>query len=222
MPERTIERAAKAIAAGRVREPWKELTLGRLRACEAAAYDSAFPKVRRLAALEKRKRLADTRDGGLLALPLDDAAAFVRWYHSRAWSGAHPFEIVFAHPHGILLQPHDEAASGASGAARAGPAWRLLLRVDTEGLYTQVLRMAIALNAMAAPFDLMRAEEVLAAVRGDDEVEVGPDLYSIHYAELIAARPQAARHVRWDPVPRIAPIEPDQKARVARALVPAE
>lgn len=78
--------------------------------------------------------------------------------------------------------------------------------------------MAIALAAIEAPFDLLRAEKVFAAVRGDDEVEVGPDLYTVHYDELIAQRPQAARHIRWQPVPRLEPITAEQRVRVAHVL----
>lgn len=54
---------------------------------------------------EQHEAKADTRHGGLLGLKEDDPEAFRAWFASRVWSGSHPWEIVFGHPHGILLCP---------------------------------------------------------------------------------------------------------------------
>lgn len=218
MPERTIARAAAALAAGRARRPWPTFTLRRLRACETIAYGAAFPELRKLSPQRQRERRADTRHGGLLDLPPDDAAAFTRWYHGGARSGAHPFEIVFANPHGILLQPVEPFDEGPDRPPPGKRGWRLLLSVHALGYYTHALRMLIALDRARAPVDLVHDEAVFAAVRGDDEVDVGPDLYSVRYADLAERRPAALRHVRWQPVPRIEPIDAGQTARVEQVL----
>jgi hypothetical protein len=128
----------------------------------------------------------------MLALAMDDAAAFECWYTSGARQGAHPFEIVFAHPHGILLSPLLE-----------GGTWRFVLSVDTLGLYTASAKMALAMAEQGAPIELFRRSEILAALRGEDWVEVGPLHGELSLAELRERRPDAVEHVEWKPVPRI-------------------
>lgn len=39
---------------------------------------------------------------------------FMEWFLSEKWSGAHPFEIVYSTPHGIILYPPDKDVSGES------------------------------------------------------------------------------------------------------------
>jgi hypothetical protein len=139
-------------------------------------------------------------------LPPEDAKAFDRWYRSREWSGSHPWEIVFAYPHGILLSPVP-SESGSGG-------WCFNLSVDTEGLYVKAAKMALALSKAKIPFELFRGEEVLAALRGIDSVEVGPGSEQIAYDDLLAERPDAPIHIRWDPIPKLGPISKLQRARV--------
>ena len=107
-------------------------------------------------------------------------------------AGAHPWEIVFAHPHGILLSPYHE-----------GGRWRFHLSVDTLGLYVDAARMATALGERGVPFELFRADEMIAALRGEDWVEVGPFRSQLSLGELEERRPGATAHVFWDDPPRL-------------------
>ena len=77
------------------------------------------------------------------------------------------------------------------------------LSVDTLGLYVETARMATALGENAIPFELIRAEEIFAALRGEDWVEVGPFHGQLALEELERRRPGAAVGVAWDPVPKL-------------------
>jgi hypothetical protein len=183
-----------ALEQGKRAESWRRLTLRRYLETAAIAYDSAIPELRSLTPKRKYERKADTRHGGLLELEPTDPRAFERWYEGPDWQGAHPWEIVFAHPHGILLSPH-----------RVAGAWRFFLSVDTLGLYRDAARMAIALGAAGVPFELVRAAEVIAALRGEDWVEVGPFRGQLALEELEERRPGATSRVCWDDPPRLLP-----------------
>ncbi|MBI1849466.1 MAG: hypothetical protein HYR85_03875 [Planctomycetes bacterium] len=143
---------------------------------------------------KKYKRTADRRHGGLLNLRPTDARGFARWFDSREWSGTHPWEIVFAHPHGILLSPHHEHSR-----------WRFFLSVDTLGLYVEAARMAIALGDGGVPFELFRADKVIAALRGLDVVEVGPFYGQLSLDEIDERRGDARTRIVWDDPPTLAP-----------------
>lgn len=158
----------------------------------AVAYDAAYPELRRIAPAEKYRRKADGRHGGLLGLGLRDAPAFRRWVGSRKWSGSHPWEIVFAHPHGILLTPRLEEGR-----------WRFWLSAGTVGLYVVAARMAIALGEANVPIELVDETKVLAALRGEDAVEVGPFYGQLSLDELESARPGATSKVVWNEPPRL-------------------
>jgi hypothetical protein len=154
---------------------------------------------------------ADGRHGGLLDLPMDDTQAFKQWYHSGRWSGSHPWEIVFGHPHGIMLAPHHN---------EQGDDWQYALWVDSLGWYLSAALMALALAARQVPFELHRSEKLLAALKGEDDVEVGPFLgfEGISLEELKETSPDAISHICWDPIPQILPISPEQKKRLAEVL----
>ena len=191
-----LVRLESALEQGKRARSWHRLTLRRYLETAAIAYDAAIPELRTLTPRRKYERTADTRHGGLLDLRPTDPRAFEGWYEGRSWTGAHPWEIVFAHPHGILLSPH-----------RAAGAWRLFLSVDTLGLYRDAARMAIALGAAGVPFELVRAAEVIATLRGDDRVEVGPFRGQLALEELEERRPGATSRVVWDDPPRLLPAE---------------
>lgn len=188
-----LGRLNRALGAAARTRAWRRLSLRRYLEVAGSAYDAAFRKLARLTPLEKYRGKADTRHGGLLEVPPDDADAFERWYQSRDWLGAHPWEIVFAHPHGILLSPH-----------RAERGWRFHLGVDTLGLYVATARMATALGERGVPFELVRAAEVIAALSGEDRVEIGPFYDQLSLDELKERRPEAVARVQWDPPPGIA------------------
>jgi len=189
---RNLERLERALRAGCRRHAWRKLDVGRYLGVAAWAYDAAFPDLVALSPRDKYERRADTRHGGMLDLPHDDAEAFARWYDSRAWSGAHRFEIVFAHPHGILLSP-----------IRRGTGWRFLMSSDTVGLYIDVARMTIALAEHGVPFELLNGDKVVNALRGRDWVEVGPFYGQLSLDELTQRRPDVVAKIRWEEPPRI-------------------
>ena len=171
-------------------------------------YDAAFPELAGRPPREQHASKADTRHGGLLDLPEDDPRAFREWHESRRWSGCHPWEIVFGHPHGILFAPVPDEAG----------AWRLGLSVDSEGLYVEAAKMAVALGDEGVPFTLHGKDAVAAALRGTDEVEVGPSWGRLLLAELRETRPESVEHVRWDPIPEIRPISDPQRRKVEHVL----
>ena len=187
-----LEQLASALEQGENVRSWPRLSVRRYLETAAIAYDAAYRELRGLQPRTKYKRKADTRHGGLLELAPGDARAFERWYKSREWLGAHPWEIVFAHPHGILLSPYHE-----------GGRWRFHLSVDTLGLYVDAARMATALGERGVPFELFRADEMIAALRDEDWVEVGPFRRQLSLGELEERRPGATAHVFWDDPPRL-------------------
>ncbi|MBI4601917.1 MAG: hypothetical protein HY721_08140 [Planctomycetes bacterium] len=178
-------------AAGRSGLP--ELTLSRYLKTAAVALDAAFDDLEGLSALQKYRKRADTRHGGLLDVPARDGQAFAKWYRSPAWRGCHPWEIVFGHPHGILLSPLEKEGK-----------WSFWLSVDTLGFYVEAFQMAEALAKAGVPFKFHDAPGVLAALRGADLVEVGPFYGQIGLEDLEQARPGARKLVRWDPLTPIA------------------
>jgi hypothetical protein len=190
-----LARLASALEQGKQARPWRRLSLRRYLQTASIAYDSAFPALRALSPRQKYRRKADSRHGGLLGLKPTDTRAFERWYAGRDWVGAHPWEIVFAHPHGILLSPNCEAAG-----------WRFFLGVDALGLYGDAARMAIALGEAGVPLSFTRADEVLAALRGDDWVEVGPFHGQVALDALEERRPGAKTRVVWDDPPVLWPL----------------
>ena len=99
---------------------------------------------------------------------------------------------MFGHPHGILLSP-----------LLAAGAWRFFLSVDALGLYRDAARMAIALAAAGVPFELTRAADVVAALRGEDWIEIGPFRGQMTLDELEERRRGATSQVSWDDPPRL-------------------
>ncbi len=192
MSRSDMMRLERALERGLRRRAWRGITLRRYLEVAAIAYDAVFPELKQLGPREKYERKADRRHGGLLDLRPADARGFEHWYESRVWAGTHPWEIVFAHPHGILLSPHREAH-----------AWRFYLSVDTLGLYVSAARMTIALGEAGVPLELLRRDEVLAALRGADWVEVGPFYEQLSLDELEERRPGAAARVIWDAPPTL-------------------
>ena len=190
------------------RSPLTRLTVSDYLQTAAIAYDAGFPQMRSLSPLEKYKRKADRRHGGMLDLPFNDADAFAKWFRSHAWSGAHPWEIVFGHPHGIMLSPHYDEDQGS---------WNYALWVDSLGWYATAARMAMALAKHKIPFEFLKQQAILDALRGIDDIEVSSDLYAVDYDHLKKERPDALDLIRWDPIRPITLITPDQQPRVLSA-----
>lgn len=197
----------QACEAGRHATAFPQLTVDAFLMAVAVACDAAFDDVRDLEPLAKYRRRADTRHGGLLNLPPNDTAAFEAWYRSGARAGAHPWEIVYGHPHGILLAPFPIEGG-----------WRLHLSVETPGLYLEAVAMALALGAAGWPFELIQHERVVARLRGTDAVAIGPHHGQLSLAELRSVRPDSVARIRWERLPPFAPISREQARRVAYVL----
>ncbi|MEW6753827.1 MAG: hypothetical protein AB1505_23030 [Candidatus Latescibacterota bacterium] len=205
LPRRDVERFRREVSRGTAL-PWLgEMTLSGYLDAIAVAYDAVFEDLRLLRPLEKYQRRADGRHGGLLDLPPHDAAAFSAWFHGGSWHGTHPWEIVFGHPHGIMIAPRCQADP---------PLWRYAMWVDSEGWYAAAARMALALIGRELPVEFHDWKRVAEALQGIDEVPVGPGLYAVGYESLGADRPDALPAIRWDPIPQVSRITPDQRARV--------
>lgn len=216
MSQRDLTRLERALEQGKSTRSRRALNVRHYLEVAALAYDSVFKELKKLTPREKYKRKADTRHGGMLDLAPSDSSAFERWYTSSEWQGTHPWEIVFAHPHGVLLSPHREENT-----------WRFYLGVDTLGLYVATARMAIALGEGGVPFELSRAPEVIAAIRGEDWVEIGPFYDQLCLEELEHRRTGATAHVEWEAPPHLAFREPageqlSAKGQPDRARSPSE
>ncbi|PZR05626.1 MAG: hypothetical protein DI536_31745 [Archangium gephyra] len=125
----------------------------------------------------------------MLDLPRAGTEAFRRWFQSRAWSGSHPWEIVFGHPHGIHLAPTLEDGH-----------WRFSRLVSNRGLALEAVKMAIALGEAGIPLPLHGKDELVATLRGEDELEVAVSR-QVSLEELEELRPGSTRQVRWDSPP---------------------
>jgi hypothetical protein len=203
-----LARFESACARGERAESWASLTSDKYLQIVGRAYDAAFSDMRNLAAREKHSLKADSRHGGLLDLPGQDDRAFRDWYESRAWSGSHPWEIVYSHPHGVLFSPVPEPDGN----------WRFHLSVDTMGLFLHAVKMAIALGETSTPFLFCGKDSVVSTLRGVDLVEVGPFYDQLSLSELRDVRPEAVDRVEWDPVVEIHPISPVQRDRVSHVM----
>jgi hypothetical protein len=157
---------------------------------------------------EQHALSADSRHGGLLDIPDADPLAFREWFESKMWSGGHPWEIVFGHPHGILFSPLPDDDRR----------WRFHLSVESPGLYLRTVKMAIALGETGAPFAFHDRDSIVAALRGIDDVEIGPSYGMLSLSCLRETRPEAIDRVRWDPIADIQPITNIQRHRVDYVL----
>lgn len=203
-----LTRFESACSRGARAESWVSFTSDKYLQIVGRAYDAAFPEMSNLAAREKHSFKADNRHGGLLDLPDQDDRAFRDWYESRVWSGSHPWEIVFSHPHGVLLSPVPDPDGN----------WRFHLSVDAAGLFRHAVKMAIALGDASTPFLFDGKDSVVSTLRGVDFVEIGPYYGQISLSELRDVRPEAVDRVEWDPVVEIHPISPVQRDRVSHVL----
>ena len=188
----------------------RKLTVADYLNAASIAYDAAFEHLVSLSAVEKYKSKADGRHGGMLDLPRNNAKAFAQWFNSRCWAGTHPWEIVYANPHGVMFSPrYDEKTS----------TWGFDFSVHTEHLYAHAVKMAIALARQVIPFGFYNSAKVVAVLRGEDFVNVGMDDRALGFDLLKEIRPDSIEHIRWDPVPQINPISADQLRRLSGLMV---
>jgi hypothetical protein len=124
---------------------------------------AAFPKdiTPEMTTRDIARRRADMRHGGMLFLENpDNKKEFMEWFLSEKWSGAHPFEIVYSTPHGIILYPPDKDCS----------AYRL--SVYDPFYNNEFVKMASALIDHEIPFNAPGLEEALEYVAGEGFVGV--------------------------------------------------
>jgi hypothetical protein len=85
-------------------------------------------------------------------------------------------------------------------------------------MYLWATQMAIAVGEAGLPFEMHDKDAIVAALRGVDDVEVGPGYGQISVTLLRDKRSDAIPHVIWDPLPEIIPITPTQRLRVEHVL----
>jgi hypothetical protein len=210
VPQSRINRARRTLIKAAALPHLPKMTQGRYLEAAGIAYDSCLKELRALSPLKKYRKRADGRHGGLLDLARNDAEGFSKWFRSGTWSGTHPWEIISGHPHGIMLSPRYHEENGL---------WSYDLWVDSEGWYGDAAKMAIALGDRKIPFEFHDGQNVLDALEGLDEVEVGPRFDCVRYEDLVIQRPDAKKSIRWDPIPRLGPITREQVERVKRAEI---
>lgn len=201
-PEK-IAAIRKASESAGKRPPLTALSTAEYLRIAGIAYDAAYPEDRALAPADKHRRHADSRHGGMLDLVPGDAEAFAAWFDSTRWRGAHPFEIVYGSPHGIVLWPKLEHGE-----------WRLQLTVSDDFYEKDALEMIVALDQAGIPVDFGQTERILKKLEGTDLVEVGPYRDQMLLAELRKARRDSVDSIRWDPLPEIKLVTAEGLARI--------
>jgi hypothetical protein len=205
MDEGTLQKLESIYSSVELSPRLKKLTVVDYLATASIAYDAAFENMASLSPVEKYKSRADGRHGGMLDLPLNNAKAFTRWFKLRSWAGAHTWEIVYGNPHGVMLSPRNDEKTST---------WSFDLSVHTERLYAIAVKMAIALARQTIPFEFYNSAKVVAVLRGEDMVEIGPDRKALEFEDLKAIRPDSIEHIQWDLIPQISPISADQLQRL--------
>ena len=207
--EETVLRALEEYGK-KEQEGYAEMTRDAYLGTAAIAYEAAFEDLKELDPYGKYKRRADGRHGGLLELPPDDPQAFSAWFNAGDWHGSHPWEIVFGHPHGIMLAPHQDEKSGR---------WLYNLWAGSEGSYIMLVKMATALMERGIRFGIYSQDEVFKALRGTDEVKVTPEYSwgSVQYTDIKELRPEMLKTIEWERTPELAPITPAGRERIAKA-----
>ncbi|MCU0286615.1 MAG: hypothetical protein MUF15_09465 [Acidobacteria bacterium] len=153
---------------------------------------AAFPKdiTPGMTTRDIARRRADMRHGGMLLLENPDSKKdFMEWYLSKKWSGAHPFEIVYSTPHGILLYPPGKDYS----------AYRL--SVYDPFYNKEFVKMASALIDHEIPFDAPGLEEALEYVAGEGFIGVNTmDEDAFRYDASPEQQEKYFSHIQWDEI----------------------
>lgn len=199
-----IEKVRQAARSAAARAPLPALSTGEYQRIAELGYDVAYPRERHLPRAEKHRIHADKRHGGMLDLPPGDADAFKEWFTSRRWEGAHPFEIAYGIPHGIVLWPE----LGEAG-------WRFKMWASDEIYHKEALLMLVALDEAGIPVEFPQTKRLLETFEGVDDVEVGPYRGQLRLEQLAKDRPDSISHVRWDPIEELATATADGRARIA-------
>ena len=185
-----LVRLESALEQGKRARSWHRLTLRRYLETAGIAYDAAIPELRSLTPRKKYERKADTRHGGLLDLRPVDPRAFEALVSGPGLGGRPSV--------GDRLRP--PARNPAVAPPRCGRVALLperryprpLSRRRADGDRARRGRRAVRLD---------RAAEVIAALRGDDWVEVGPFRGQLALEDLEERRLGATSRVVWTILP---------------------
>jgi hypothetical protein len=160
---------------GKSVDPLKKMTSGIYFDYVRQAYLSN-PKTRdnkTLSGREMYKKWADGRDEGLTQLPLNDAAAFERWYRDGSRMGGHPWEVFRGgnSTHINLSVTRDFADRG----------WEIHLEAFSSTRLAETCRSALAFLALKKPFVLDHKESYLLRLTAGDNVGILPEGSGLKY-----------------------------------------
>ena len=138
----------------------KSMTLRKFLSYCEILYDAIFSDraTQELSAIDKYRRFADGRSAGLLDLPPYDPKAFDAWYRSYAFSGNHPWEIIKSNSSDKVALIVYQNKNG----------WSLEFVCDNELYLRHSLRMALALRSRQVPFLVVRKQEIIDKITGED------------------------------------------------------
>jgi hypothetical protein len=119
------------------------------------------------------KKWADGRDGGLSDLPLEDEAAFEKWYREGAATGGHPWE-VFRGGNSTHIDLYVRRESPEKG-------WQIQISAFSSTRLAEACRMALAFQAKGLPFRLDHRDSYLRRLLAEDYVGVVPEGGDIKY-----------------------------------------
>jgi hypothetical protein len=137
-----------------------------------------------------RQRCGDMRHGGMLELENPDSKKeFMEWFNSDSWRGAHPFEIVFSTPHGIMLYPSEQDH----------PFYRL--SIHDPFYYKQYVRMVYILIENNIPFEAHSLEEGLEYITGEAYVGVNVmEEGAFRYESSKEYEEKYLPYIQWDKI----------------------
>ncbi len=124
-----------------------------------------------LSPIEKYRRMADGRDGGLCSIDLNSKSVFHNWYHKGDSIGVHPWEICRGgNSTHISLMVSD-----------AKNRWALWLAGSSVVRVEETVRMAVALYEKDIPVNLHQGLAILDMVTGNDYIGIVPDFVVPRY-----------------------------------------
>lgn len=124
-----------------------------------------------LSPVEKYRRMADGRDGGLCSIDLNSKLAFHNWYHKGDSIGAHPWEICRGGNSTHISLMVSDTNNG----------WILWLAGSSVVRVEETVRMAVALYENDIPVNLHQGQAILDMVTGNDYIGIVPDFVVPRY-----------------------------------------
>ena len=128
-----------------------------------------------LSPIEKYRRMADRRDGGLCSIDLNSKSAFHNWYHKEDSIGAHPWEICRGGNSTHISLMVSDTNNG----------WILWLAGSSVVRVEETVRMAVALYKKKIPVNLYQGEAILSMVTGNDFIGIVPENVTPRYCHSL-------------------------------------